>query len=109
MDHSLIQKEVYLVNQEGKIIEYLLMTDSEITEARNEGKLVIKKGWSEKRLFEPKWDFDGEEWVEGLTEEEVQEREQEIIQQQSQLNDADMQALAILELAMEIEKLKGGS
>ena len=103
-----MKKDVFEVDQEGMIIEYLLMNDEEIEQARKNGRLIIEQGWNQ-TFFEPKWDFVKEEWVEGLTDEEVQQREQEIIEQQSQLNEADMQALAILELAMEIEKLKGGS
>ena len=104
-----MKKDVFKVDQEGAIIEYLLMSEEEIQEARKNDRFIIGEGWTDKRFFEPKWDFAKEEWVEGLTDEEVQRREQEIIQQQSQLNEADMQALAILELATEIEKLKGGS
>lgn len=103
-----MKKDVFEVDQEGMIIEYLLMNDEEIEQARKNGRLIIEQGWNQ-TFFEPKWDFVKEEWVEGLTDEEVQQREQEIIEQQSQLNEADMQALAILELATEIEKLKGGS
>src|SRR5690625_1366129 len=103
-----MKKDVFEVDQEGMIVEHLLMNKEEIEQARKNGRLIIEQGWNQ-TFFEPKWDFVKEEWVEGLTEEEVQEREQEIIEQQSKLSEADMQALAILELALEIEKLKGGS
>ncbi|WP_277680254.1 hypothetical protein [Gracilibacillus dipsosauri] len=100
--------EVYEVSDDGSIIENYLWDAYEINEAISEDRHIIQFGW-QGSLYEPKWDFVKEEWVEGLTDEEVRQREQEIIEQQSKLNEADMQALAILELAMEIEKLKGGS
>lgn len=100
--------EVYEVSDDGTIIENYLWDAYEINEAISEGRHIIQFGW-QRSLYEPKWDFVKEEWVEGLTDEEVQQREQEIIEQQPKLNEADMQALAILELAMEIEKLKGGN
>ena len=109
MDYSQTQTEVFEVNEDGNIINNYLWNITQINEAIRKGRNIIQSGWKDKHLFEPKWDFVKEEWVEGLTDEEVQQREQEIIQQQSQLNEADMQALAILELATEIEKLKGGS
>lgn len=104
-----MNKNVIEVDQEGMIIEYLLMNNEEIEQARKNGRLIIEQGWNDQTFFEPKWDFVNEEWVEGLSDEEVQKREQEIIEQQSKLSEADMQALAILELALEIEEMKGGS
>lgn len=53
---------------------------------------------TEKRLFEPKWDFDKQEWTEGLSENEVAEKEAAIEKEQNKFSDEEMSALAILEL-----------
>lgn len=51
-----------------------------------------------KRLFTPKWDFELGEWVEGLTPEEVAERETEINKVGNRPTDEDINAMAIMEL-----------
>lgn len=63
-------------------------------------------GWGDRKFFDPKWDFELEDWVEGLPPEEVIAREEEL-QNQTQdpltfqkLNEEnEMNALAIMELA----------
>lgn len=108
MDYSREKIEVYEVSDDGSIIDNYLWDAYEINEAISEGRHVIQIGW-QSSLYEPKWDFEKQEWVNGISEEEIERREQEAEEQQNKLNQADMQALAILELATEIEKLKGGS
>ena len=100
--------EVYEVSDDGSIIENYLWDAYEINEAISEGRHIIQFGW-QGSLYEPKWDFEKQEWIHGISEEEIEQRELDAAEQQEKLREADMQALAILELATEIEKLKGGS
>lgn len=95
---------VYKVNSDGFIEETY---DSRIGFEVENPELIITKGW-DKRLFMPKFDFKLGEWVEGLTESEVEEKENEILNQQNRPSESNMNALAILELAVEIEKIKEG-
>src|SRR5690625_633096 len=108
MDYSQEKIEVYEVSDDGSIIENYLWDVYEINEAISEGRYIVQFGW-QGSLYEPKWNFEKQEWVNGISEEEIQRRVQEAEEQQNKLNQADMQALAILELATEIEKLKGGN
>ena len=66
--------EVFEVDDNGKIIENYLWDAYEINDAIDEGKNIIQHGWQD-RLFEPRYDFEQEKWVEGLSEEEVRQRE----------------------------------
>lgn len=101
-----MKKDVFEVDQEGMIIEYLLMNDEEIEQARKNGRLIIEQGWNQ-TFFEPKWDFVKEEWVEGLTDEEVQQREDEIIKQENQPSKIERLETALMELA--ILTMNGGN
>lgn len=108
MDHSREMTEVYEVDDKGVIIDSYLWDAYQINDATKEGRHIIQTKW-EGSLHNPIWDFGNKEWVHGLSEEEIRQREQEAEEQQSKLSEADMQALAILELALKIEKIKGGS
>jgi len=108
MDVSRELKEVFEVDVNGTIIDSYLWDENQINDATKEGRHIIQTKW-EGSLHNPIWDFGNQEWVHGLSEEEIRQREQEAEEQQSKLSDAYMQALAILELALDIEKLKGGS
>ena len=108
MDYSSETIEVYEVDENGVIIDIYSWDAYEINEAISEGRNIIQFSW-QGSLHEPKWDFEKQEWIHGISEEDIQKIEQEVKEQQIKLNQADMQALAILELATEIEKLKGGS
>lgn len=98
-----MKKQVFELNEDGTIKEVLLMSDEEI---ENTDKLIVMEGWQD-GLFEPRWDFEEEKWVEGLSDEEVERRLKEIELQQNKPSESDMLTLAILELAVELEKLKG--
>lgn len=106
MDFSREKTEVFEVDNEGNIIENYSWNAHEINDAIDEGRNIIQHGWQE-RLFEPRWDFEQEKWVEGLSNEEVEQRLKEIELQQNKPSESDMLTLAILELAVELEKLKG--
>ncbi len=58
-----------------------------------------------KRLFRPKWNYDLQEWEEGMSPEEVAEKETEIDQEQNKPSDDEMNAIAIMELT---ELILGG-
>lgn len=106
MDYSREKIEVFEVDENGKIIENYSWDAYEINEALDEGRHIIQRGWQDKRLFSPKWNFESEEWHEGLSEEEVQQRELERIEQENQPSESDllkqeneMLAMAVMELS----------
>ncbi|WP_054859147.1 hypothetical protein [Gracilibacillus sp. JCM 18860] len=94
-----MRKEVFEVDGQGFIIENYPYSEKEIQNAIDNGKSIITKGWQDLRLFKPKWDFETEQWIEGLTSEEIAEREALIAEQQSVLPDQDLNAIALMELA----------
>lgn len=100
-------KQVFEVDENGKIIEIYLMSDEEIEQS---DKVLITQDWQETRLFEPRWNFDTEKWEEGLTEEEIQELENGVNEQTLTLEDVkqeqEMLALAMFEMIETI--LQGG-
>ncbi|MGX9933384.1 hypothetical protein ACW0KB_19395 [Virgibacillus salarius] len=51
------------------------------------------------RLWQPRWDFIKEEWVESLNDEEINYREKLVNKQQNDLSDVELNAIAIMELA----------
>lgn len=63
------RKNVVEVDEHGDIIEYYLMNDEEIKNARNEGRYIITKTFE--GLYQPKYDFEQEKWIEGATQEEI--------------------------------------
>lgn len=97
-----MKRQVFELNEDGSIKEVLLMSDEEI---ENTDKLIITESWQD-GLFEPKWDFEQEKWVEGLSNEEVEQRLKEIELQQNKPSESDMLALAIMELGQLI--INGG-
>ena len=97
--------EVYEVSDDGSIIENYLWDAYEINEAISEGRYIIQFGWQD-RLFEPRWGFEQEKWVEGLSNEEVRQREQEIIERENEPTELEklkqeneMLAMAVMELS----------
>ncbi|MFC4387527.1 hypothetical protein ACFOZ1_06830 [Gracilibacillus marinus] len=87
------------INSNGEIVEYLFLSDKDIYNARANGRIIITKNWINQRLFMPKWDFKNEIWIEGLTEEEVNKFENQIIEHQETTSESEMNAIAIMELA----------
>ena len=83
MDFSREKTEVFEVDNEGNIIENYSWDAYEINKAIDDGKYIVQHGWHNKRLFNPVWDFEQEKWVEGLSDEEVQQREQERLEQEN--------------------------
>jgi hypothetical protein len=72
-----MMKSVIEVNDQGEIMEYYTMSDEEINEALGEGRNIISEPWQEP-FFEPKYDFELNAWVEGLTPEEVEQIRDEL-------------------------------
>lgn len=87
-----------LVNDNGCVVDFALLKEDEVSSRH------IHPNW-DKRLFQPKWDFKGCMWVEGLSSEEVKKREGEIEKSKSELNIGDKNSIAILELAESIIKI----
>lgn len=90
-------KQVFEVDGNGKIVEVYMMTDEEIEES---SKTLVIKDWQGERLFEPKWNFETEEWEEGLSTEEIQRREQEI-EEQEQVSVATKEDIADLKKTLD--------
>lgn len=112
MDYSREKIEVFEVDEQGSIIDNYLYDAYEINEAIDEGRLIIQQAWVD-RLFIPKWDFESETWVEGLSKDEVDSREQEILEHQDKPSEIDlikqeneMLAMAVMELSTHM--MKGG-
>lgn len=112
MDYSRKKIEVFEVDNNGSIVENYLYDAHEINEAIDDNRTIIQSGW-DKRLFEPKWDFESKEWIEGLSEEEVAHEEEEINNNENKPTELDlikqeneMFAMAIMELTSYI--MKGG-
>lgn len=89
-----MKKQVFELNEDGTIKEVLLMSDEEI---ENTDKIVVTESWQD-GLFEPRWDFEQEKWVEGLTEDEVQQRLNEIEEQRSK--PSEQERIEVLESAL---------
>lgn len=89
-----MKKQVFELNEDGTIKEVLLMSDEEI---ENTDKLIVTEGWQD-RLFEPKWNFEQEKWIEGLAEDEVQQRLSEIEEQRSK--PSEQERIEVLESAL---------
>lgn len=83
----------FVIDEQGYITEYILVLPYDVLE-RN----IIKESWTQ-RLFVPRWDYENSVWIEGLSPEEVAIREQEINNQNQQIPDEEMNAMAILELS----------
>ncbi|NBJ71350.1 MULTISPECIES: hypothetical protein [Clostridia] len=101
---DLTKTEVIEVDAEGEIIDNHLMDSDEINEAVNEGRFIVKNGWTN-RLFHPKFDHLSKKWVEGLTVEEIKNKQIEIEDQHSKPLDGEMNAIALMELT---ESILGG-
>lgn len=90
------------IDQSGNIVEHYLMDNEEIQEARDEGKFIITKSW-DNPFFKPKYDFTLDDWVEGLTQEEIDELKNNQPPPELTLEDLkrenEINALAIMELA----------
>lgn len=94
-----MKKQVFELNDDGSIKEIWLMSDEEIEKS---DKTLVIEGWQE-RLFEPRWDFEQEKWVEGLSDEEVEQTLKEIELQQNKPNEQErIEALenALIELIL---------
>lgn len=85
------------VDGEGNILEYYLMSDEEINEAIAKGRHIITKDWGDKRMFKPRYDFSTNQWIESLTDEEIEELE-ERNKHEIRLSDSELNAVAIMEL-----------
>lgn len=97
------KKVIFEVNLNGELIDIDELSEEEVKKARKEGKHIVTFGWHGKRLFKPKFNFELNDWVEGLSPEEIAERESEInnppISEIEQLKKGnEMNAIAILEL-----------
>lgn len=104
-----MKKQVFELNKDGTIKEYLLMSEEEIKES---DKLIVTEGWLES-FFEPKWDFEQKKWIEGLSIEEIQRRKDKIIEQENQptkieqlRQENEILAMAVMELSTIV--LNGG-
>ena len=94
-----MKKQVFELNEDGTLKDIFLISDEEI---ENTDKLIVTEGWQD-GLFEPKWDFEQEKWVEGLSGEEVKQRIKEIEFQQNKPSEQErIEALesALLELIL---------
>lgn len=92
-------KAYAVINGEGNIIDEVAVED---VDKHGDIKYVYPNYITpnyEKRLFVPKWDFEKEDWVEGLTPEEVATREEEIENMNNKISGEEMNAIAIMELA----------
>lgn len=105
--------DIFEVNENGEVIENYSWDAYQINEALDEGRYIVQQGWQDKRLFSPVWDFESGDWVEGLSEIELHQRELEIIEQENQPNEYEqlkqeneMLAMAVMELSSFM--LKGG-
>lgn len=67
-----MKKPYWEVDEQGGIIEHYQMTDEEVEKAEDEGRIFVGYEWVN-GLFSPKADFEMKTWVEGATEEEIQE------------------------------------
>ncbi|HSH25175.1 MAG TPA: hypothetical protein VLA13_06520, partial [Massilibacterium sp.] len=95
LDYSYRKIDVFEVDDNGNIIENYSWNAYEINDAIDDGRNIIQHGWQE-RLFEPRWDFEQEKWVEGLSDEEVQQREQERLEQENKPSETDVLAMAVM-------------
>lgn len=106
MDFSREKIEVFEVDENGKRIENYNWDAYEINDALNDGRNIVQHGWHNKRLFNPVWDFEREEWIEGLSTEEIEKREQEIAEQENTPTEIERLEMALMELA--IYTMSGG-
>lgn len=96
--------EVFKVDQDGKVVDNLLMLEEEIEE--NDDPFLIPFGWSDKQLYMAVFDFDSNEWVEGMSDQEIAEIQFQVEKENSRMSIDEMNAIAIMELATIV--LEGG-
>jgi hypothetical protein len=71
-----LKRLCFEVNSEGKIIECFSYSDKEIEAAEEEGRLIVDFVW-ESSLYKPKFDFELNQWIESMTQEEIELMKQE--------------------------------
>ena len=105
MDYSREKIEVFEVDKQGNLLESYIWDAYEIDNAIAEGKIIIQHGWGGS-MYEPTWDFKKQEWVHGISEEEIQRREQDRLNQDNQPSELEvakkeneMLAMAVMELS----------
>lgn len=103
-------KQYFEVDNDGNIINtHLLDNEFDII------PINYKKGWGDRKFYQPRWDFEIEDWVESLTEEEIRQitdrpqpptLEERLQEEMEQLREEKrMTDLALLEL---VELILGG-
>lgn len=65
-----------LVNNEGFVVEECVLLKDNIAQNVEvlEGQFLVN--YYDKKYIKPKWDFNNKKWIEGATEEEIQEWEE---------------------------------
>lgn len=87
------------VDDGGTIIEYYSFDDESLV-PDNHFKL-----WVDRIFYQPKWDFSRNDWVETLSQEEIEKYKAEVEKQKAQPSTEEMNSMAIMELA---EMILGG-
>ena len=97
LEETTKQKVVFEVDASGDVIDFFIMSEKEITSALEKGRHIIRDGWSQ-RIFKPKYDFESEQWIEGLDQTEMEDELQLIKNQLNTPSDEVLNAIAIMEL-----------
>ncbi|WP_191556454.1 hypothetical protein [Metabacillus idriensis] len=84
--------EYIIVDSAGKIIDSVLLSDNQSVPENH------VKPWGDQGFFEPKWDFERGDWIEGLTPEEVERKRNENLASLADPGPEEMNSMAILEL-----------
>ncbi|KEZ51328.1 hypothetical protein [Metabacillus indicus] len=84
--------EYIIVDSDGKIIDSVLLQDYEPVPENH------VKPWGDRGFFEPKWDFERGDWIEGLVSDEVERKRNENLASQRDPGPEEMNSMAILEL-----------
>ncbi|WP_242863288.1 hypothetical protein [Clostridium botulinum] len=116
-----------LVNDEGFVVEECVLLKDNVAQNVEvlEGQFLVN--YYDKEYIKPKWDFKKEEWVEGATEEEIKEWEEENKPQPKEPNENEILISNVLlenanlkqktndleemtaNLMLQIAELKGGN
>ncbi len=62
-----------MVDTEGYFLEDVLVEDSFVGTRELEGKGTIISSFSTPGLYKPRWDFEKEIWIEGMSAEEIEQ------------------------------------
>lgn len=99
MEIKTTKKTVFEVDGSGDVIDFFVMSESEIASPMESGRRIIREGWHSQRIFKPKYDFESNAWIEGLDPVELQNKLQLIEEQENTPTDEELNAIAIMELS----------